>query len=35
VTFQKKDGTNVEFPGHKEVIKKVPVDFMAKNKSKK
>jgi len=35
VGFQRQDGTNVEFPAHKKVTKKVKVDFMAANKGKK
>jgi hypothetical protein len=35
VKFQRKDGTKVSFPGHKDVKEEVEVDFMARSKKKK
>jgi hypothetical protein len=34
VKFQREDGTEANFPAHKKVKEKVPVDFMARNKKK-
>ena len=34
VKFERKDGTEANFPAHKKVKEKVEVDFMAKNKKK-
>lgn len=34
ISFKKKDGSKVSFPGHKDVKEEVDVDFMARNKKK-
>lgn len=34
VKFKTEDGTEVNFPAHKKVREKVPIDFMAKSKKK-
>jgi hypothetical protein len=34
VSFERKDGTTVNFPAHKKVKEEVDVDFMARNRKK-